>query len=283
MNNWQTHLNGNMVLRVGAQMASLDEVANVPLPAATDTFCPVPHIALYEQAFHQLQSAGMKIKQEVHALNSKRDVFGANYFAVLEVESDRPDYNLIIGLRNSHIQQYAASFVLGSKVFVCDNLAFSGEVKLSRKHTRHVERDLPAVMQRAVYALSAKRVSQDERIAAYKGRVIDTATADHALMNMARARVLAPNKLIPAAGQFDKPAFVEHLNDEGDRTVWTLFNAVTEVYKGSSVFEMPRRGQALHGVCDTLVGLGLGSHGKELREAAAMGEVELEGFEALAA
>jgi hypothetical protein len=28
-------------------------------------------------------------------------------------------------------------------VFVCDNLAFSGEIKIARKHTRFIVRDLP--------------------------------------------------------------------------------------------------------------------------------------------
>jgi len=52
------------------------------------------------------------------------------------------DYAWIVGLRNSHDKTYPAGLVAGSKVFVCDNLCFSGEVRLSRKHTRHAVRDL---------------------------------------------------------------------------------------------------------------------------------------------
>ena len=35
------------------------------------------------------------------------------------------------------------SLALGSQVLVCDNLSFFGEVVLTRRHTRFIERDLP--------------------------------------------------------------------------------------------------------------------------------------------
>lgn len=42
----------------------------------------------------------------------------------------------LVGLPNSHDQSYPAGLVAGTSVLVCDNRAFAGEVKISRKHTR---------------------------------------------------------------------------------------------------------------------------------------------------
>ena len=53
------------------------------------------------------------------------------------------DYNTVIGLRNSHDKVISAGVACGSGVFVCDNLCFSGEVKLARKHTANILTDLP--------------------------------------------------------------------------------------------------------------------------------------------
>jgi hypothetical protein len=40
---------------------------------------------------------------------------------------------------------------------VCDNLSFSGEVRLARKHTSRIEADLPALVNRAVGQLGELR------------------------------------------------------------------------------------------------------------------------------
>jgi hypothetical protein len=58
--------------------------------------------------------------------------------------------------------------VAGTQVFVCDNLAFAGQVKLSRKHTRFAERDLRHLTDRAIGNLGDRFIKLDQRIDAYK-------------------------------------------------------------------------------------------------------------------
>jgi hypothetical protein len=53
-------------------------------------------------------------------------------------------------------------------VFVCDNLAFSGEIKIARKHTRFVVRDLPGLVSGAVGQLSDRWHARAQRIDAYR-------------------------------------------------------------------------------------------------------------------
>ncbi len=42
-----------------------------------------------------------------------------------------------------------------------------------------------------------------------------------------------------------------------ERNVWSLFNAFTESLKEGNLAELPKRTEALHGLLDTHVGLGL--------------------------
>jgi len=55
-----------------------------------------------------------------------------------------------VGLRNSHDKTFPAGLVAGTRVFVCDILAFSGLIQIRRKHTRFAARDLRQLTARAV-------------------------------------------------------------------------------------------------------------------------------------
>ena len=73
------------------------------------------------------------------------------------------------GIRNSHDKRFPAGMVLGSTVLVCDNLAFSGEIEISRRHTRYVMHDLPVLIDQAVEQLSIRWKEQDRRISSFTG------------------------------------------------------------------------------------------------------------------
>ena len=55
-------------------------------------------------------------------------------------------YRYVIGMRNSNDMKFPAGLVIGIAPFVCDNLCFSGEVEVNRKHTVFIKRDLPILM-----------------------------------------------------------------------------------------------------------------------------------------
>jgi len=245
-----TDRKSTFMMHCGAHIATIDEVANVITPPHTATHYPVPHIALYEQFKDRLGAGGLRIVDEQHALHTKKDIVGCNWFALFELESERADYNLVAAFRNSHGKFYSMLTGLGDRAFVCDNLAFNITFQLCRKHTRNIFRDLPSLVSRAVAGLMDARVDQDRRIEAYKHMPLTPPEADHLIMDMARSRVVAPNKVLPVYNEFVDPTHDEHLNDDGERTVWTLRNAVTEVYKDCSVFTLPKRCASMHGILD---------------------------------
>jgi len=242
----------NLMLHCGAQLAAPILITACPTPRPTKTWQPIPHGRLLGLTVDTLERNGLKVVNQAHALGRGGD----RYFGLLEVRNGQPfeDYSLVVGLRNSHDQSYPAGLVIGSSVLVCDNLAFSGEVVLTRRHTVHIQRDLPQLVNRAVGQLGDLRHQQDQRIEAYKHTRLADAHAHDLFVRAVDSRVLPVTQLPYALKEFREPSHPEFL-DDGKRTAWTFFNAVTEVLKGRTLDALPRRTQALHGLLDSACGL----------------------------
>jgi hypothetical protein len=201
-----------------------------------------------EQVEHALTASKLTIVGQAHALSHGGD----RYFGLLQVRNghEAADYSWVLGLRNSHDKRFPAGLVVGWSVFVCDNLAFSGEVQLSRKHTSNIARDLPFLTERAVGQLTEKWHAQDTRIQRYRQTTL-TDTAAHDLMIRAVDVGVCPVSTLPKVihewRQPTQDAFKP-------RNVWSLFNGFTEALKGN-LAALPNRTQALHGLMDATAGL----------------------------
>src|SRR3954464_762380 len=156
----------NLVLHCGASHVERRVVEKAITPAPSETWVPIPHHRLLDLVESTLSASGMTVANEAHALWSN----GLRYFGLLEVTNGEPheDYGLVIGLRNSHDKSFPAAIAMGSSVFVCDNLAFSAEVTIARRHTRFIERALPQIVHTAIGRLADRRGQQDQRIESYK-------------------------------------------------------------------------------------------------------------------
>ncbi len=250
----------NLVLHCGGRAVDRHQIDQCVTPAPTHTWQPIPHAHLLDLVTETLTATGMRIVNQAHALSRE----GQRYFGLMQLTpgsnpgSDNDDvstsggggggYGFVVGIRNSHDQSFPAALCIGSGVFVCDNLAFSSEVVLSRRHTRFIVRDLPQLVERAVGQLGILRFDQDRRIAAYRAKAIDDRNAHHLLVKMIDAKVLPVTRLPAALDEWRTPGHAEFA--EGGKHAWRLFNAVTEAIKGRCLDELPRRIQALHGLMD---------------------------------
>ncbi len=242
----------NLCLHCGAYEADRTQVAASVTPDPTDTWYPIPHHRLLDQVESTLAGVGLNVVSEAHALG--RD--GDRYFGLLEVRNGQAhdDYALVIGLRNSHDQSFPAGLAVGSGVFCCDNLAFSAEITVARRHTRFIDRDLPQLVQAAVGRLGEMRHKQDERIEAYKAKRLADLDAHHLMIQMIDTGTLPVTRLPIALHEFREPSHEQFLTD-GKRTAWTLMNATTEALKGRNLNALPRRTQSMHGLLDVACGL----------------------------
>ncbi len=239
-----------MLLHCGAETVTREEVSGVPTPDGTDTWYPLAHTSLVDEVETQLKSAGFHVTADHHALSHD----GARYFGLLEVEvpgSLREGYTWTVGLRNSHDKTYPAGLVAGTRVLVCDNLSFCGEVRISRKHTRFAVRDLRHLTARAVGQLGDRFQRLDQRIAAYRDHRISDRLAHDTVIRAMDCRALTCSQIPQVLQEWRHPRHDEF----APRNAWSLFNAATEVMKGANANTLVARSQALHGLFDGLVGL----------------------------
>ena len=240
----------NLLLHCGGRAVDRQLVEACQTPVATPTWQPIPHHELVQQVEQTVCANGLIIGEQAHSLSHD----GNRYFGITEIRREgaaAQDYSWVMGIRNSHDKTYPAGLVCGAQVFVCDNLSFSGEVKMTRKHTLHIMRDLGHVVQQAVGRLSEMWHVQDGRIRAYRDAEI-TDIQTHDLIVKAVDVGACPNQALPKVLKAWRQPPHE---DFQPRTVYSLFNAFTEASKGSSLDLLPRRSTALHGLLDNFVGL----------------------------
>ena len=236
----------NLLMHCGGSEVTRDDIANAPTPERTNTWVPVAHSRLLELAQSTIEAQGYSVTNESHGLWGE----GARYFGLFELANGHAadDYSLVLGLRNSHDKTFPASLALGSQVLVCDNLSFFGEVVLTRRHTRFIERDLPGIVTQAVGRLSEMRIQQADRIDAYKEKRIRDRTAHDLMVRAVDSRVIPVTQLPLVVKEWREPSHDKFT--ENGRSVWRLFNAFTESFKSRSLEMLPRRSQALHGLLD---------------------------------
>jgi hypothetical protein len=236
------HCGGNEVTRA--------EVQSTATPRPTDTWQPIPHIELIERVEETLQLNQLDIGNVAHALSHG----GARYFGLMEVRSPElaaDDYAYVLGIRNSHDKLFPAGLVIGAVVFCCDNLSFQSSegIRVSRKHTRFIRRDLAALVQGSIGKLMTAWHQQDQRIERYKHHGLTDEQVHDLVIRSVDVGVL-PNRKVPDLLKEWREPRHEEFND---RNAWSLFNGYTEVLKGN-LAELPRRTERLHGLLDSGVG-----------------------------
>lgn len=242
-----------LILHAGANAATRERVREVQTPEARETWVPIGHEDFISMAVATLERRGLRVVEEGHGLWGKD---GSRYFGVLQVQNGfvATDYGMLVGLRNSHDQTFPAGLAIGSRVFVCDNMAFSGEVVLKRRHTREILRDLPNLVDRAIERLLSLGKYQAQRIAAYKEYeldVLDDGREVHDLViRSLDAGVIGPRRIQAVLQNYRQP---QH-EDFQPRDLWSLFNAYTEALKGSGS-TLPDRTMKLHRLFDAQVGI----------------------------
>jgi hypothetical protein len=220
--------NLNLILHCGAAAASRSALGQVALPASTRSFQPVNHDYFVDLVQDRLEDRGLRVQSEAHGLTKD----GANYFGMFEVvgKESHSDYSTVIGLRNSHAKEFAAMIAVGSGVFVCDNLAFSGEIVVGHKHTTNVREYLPLRIAAAMDQVIKLDGHQEQRYIAYKDRDFSNFEAEATIIELFRQGALNTRNLPKVVEQWDEPDHEEFKKDN----VWKLFNACTESYKGTS-------------------------------------------------
>jgi hypothetical protein len=242
-----------LMLHCGGEEVTLDQVIEATTPAPTKTWQPIPHANLVSVVEETIRRSGLNIVQAQHGL----DHGGDRYYGLMQVANGRQDdeYGTVIGLRNSHDKVFPASLAVGAGVFVCDNLSFSGEIVIGRKHTTHIKRDLPRIVETAVGQVAKARVDQELRFAIYRDAKLDDSNVHDLLVQAMDIQAISAPMIPKVLKEWREPS---HEEFEG-RNMWSLFNGFTEILKSIKPQYVPRRTMALHGLLDSFAGVTLSS------------------------
>ena len=214
-----------MLLHCGADKATLDQVRQVPVPAATDTYFPVAYADLitHVQA-RATELLGLTLRSEQYALNRG----GREMFALQTFQTERADNGLAVGLRGSYGKTVAPALAVGASVFICDNLAISGDaVHMVRKSTKNAWRDITAKLDGALNQASVAYREVNADMDHWK-QIPLVEDDGYRVLGLAQGTsLLMPHQANVAFGDWRKPrheAFAA-------RNAYSLYNCVTEALK----------------------------------------------------
>jgi hypothetical protein len=249
----------NLILHCGSSRVEREQLAKVRTPRATQSWQPISHLSLLKQVELSLGNENYQIVNEAHGLS--RD--GARYFGLLQVSrqsveselnySQEQEYGFVVGLRNSMDKRFPAGICAGSSVFVCDNLSFFSEVKVTRKHTTFIKRDLPFLTARAIGQLGQKWHNEETRFAAYKQHELSEPAAHDLLIRALDSRAVTATQIPHILKEYRAPRHPEFAAN--GFTAWRFFNSITEIAKESGIWALPNRTSALHGLLDIECGV----------------------------
>jgi hypothetical protein len=227
-------------LHVDAQFVSVDALHNLPVPSSTETWQPVSHEIFDQLVKKELSLTGIVVQKAVYGL-SKPDAKGYRHrlFGIYHTQDViiPNEVGAMIGFRNSTDQTLSAGLVFGSKVFVCDNLAFSGQYLIKRRHTKHILDDLPSLIAQGVSRFERHRTFQQQLFEKLKEVSITDTHAHDMFIRAAEARIVSYAGIRQVNDEWLHPAY----ENFAKRTAWSLFNAFTEVAKRYTPFAQAQR------------------------------------------
>ena len=150
------------------------------------------------------------------------------------------------GVRSSINKSLSWQLCGGESLAICTNLDLFGSVVLRRKQTSMVMNDLRFLVNRFMGQFERSVEDRQVQVERYKQAQLKDSTANHCIIQMLRKDIIVSSKVQKVVDEYYEPSHAEHLNAEGERTNWTLFNAATEAFKGSPISTYTERSEKLH-------------------------------------
>ena len=238
-----------MSLIIAKNKVNAEQLMRVETPKAADRFKPIPHFSLVKMTRDAIARAGLKVSLEEHSLaRGGQRYFGG--FALKGADINGGDREIVLGLRNAHDKSFAASVCVGNRMMVCENLCFSSDIKLARRHTTNIIADLPRVLSDAVARVVCHWADMGKRIELYKEMEISRDRAADLLIDLVDAKAFPARDIYATVQEFRNP---RHEEFKGG-TLWTLYNSITENLKGGDLSRLPFRTMTAQSIFDRIAG-----------------------------
>lgn len=223
-----------LIAHCGTEKVTLDQLKAIQTPASTRFWRPVSHVELIETIKDGLAERGFVVEREDYAIGNE----GQRLFGTMDLHGEGST-DLItdaLGLRHDNVKRMAQQIVAGKRIFVCDNMAFSGDTVIMRqKHTWGY--NLRETIQRGLDSWQKKRVNMATSIERMQNTPINDTTAQ-AILGKALYDGVTTFQVFKSAYDlyFEKAVRQPELYpDCAPRSAWGLHNAYTRALKLSTV------------------------------------------------
>ena len=215
-------MTSQLIAHAGARVVTLEELERVEAPPSTDTWFPIRHSQVLHSAIETLGEAGFQVQRNQLAL-SRGD---ARFFATLDLAAViAPGVQLAVGLRNSCDKSLPVAFCAGTRVTVCDNLAFRSEIVVARKHTKYGALRFQEALAKAVGTLPQFREKEQERVLRFQNANISLEFAEAMMLRSFEQGIVSHRMLPDVIQEWRKPAHEEF----APRTLWSLEQCFTGI------------------------------------------------------
>jgi uncharacterized protein DUF932 len=196
----------------------------VPTPPGTATHRPIPHSEIVQALLETLSSRQIGVVKDEYAVSHD----GMKIFGVLDLELGTHGCRFSIGIRNSHDKTMRLAMTVGYRVFVCKNMAFSGDfTPVLAKHSKSFS--LVDAISVGVDRMQRNFEPMRKQVEAWRQSEVTDVTA----------RIIIYQAFIE--GELDVPKhlarrvhdfyFEPQYEDFRPRTLWSLSNAFTSAFK----------------------------------------------------
>lgn len=228
---------------IGSNRVTEAEVIQVPAVPFTKSFHPVHHRQVLDAIRSGVVATGLEIVKTEYVLANN----GNRMFGIWDLNGGNDELCWSIGIRNSMDKSMALGITAGTRVFVCENLAFSGEFVEFRRHTKGLIYDELEFM---AYRAMKKMVSNLTKFQAWheglKNFSLTEWDAKILLVEIMTNTIIPPSKF----ARFSELYF----GGVYDPTLWGFHETVTDVLRDSNLLALPKKNRMLNGILDTYRG-----------------------------
>lgn len=209
----------------GSRLIESEELAKIEAPPPTDTWFPIAHSHVLDSVRNALLGAGYEISRQ--KLSIAHD--GHRFFGTLDLSTRISDgISLAVGIRNSTDKSFPIGWCCGQRVFVCDNLAFTSEIVIAKKHTRFGQERYLEALANAVASLPSYQASASDWIERLRSWRPSPQEADSIILRSFEQGLIGHRLLRDLIQEWREP---RHEEFKAEKNGWSLWNAFTSVLR----------------------------------------------------
>jgi len=224
---------------IGTNKATEAEVIQVPAVPFTRSFHPIHHRDILAAVRSGVAATGLDIVKTEYVLANN----GNRMFGVWDLSGGSDELCWSIGIRNSMDKSMALGITAGTRVFVCENLAFSGEFVEFRKHTKGLDlTELDFLAYRAMKSMVTNLTKFQAWHEGLRNFDLDEQEAKLLLVEIMGQAIIPPSKF----ARFNDLYF----GGVYEPTLWGFHETVTDMLRDSNLITLPKKNRMLNDILD---------------------------------